>query len=205
MLKLTLVLAAVALTAPPARAQAALVPDGLYTNGDGSMTLRVSTTAEGITVEDPVATALYKLVGGKYEYTSKYGTTFQLYLMGGSPTRFQTLRKGQKPLTGHDGVLNTFKLTTPSGTSRLEQGDGGKDGDHWAQFERYRQKMKSDPANTHLWAACGAAALARSLFNDSEADDYAKRVASSVRPLMPKPGNSPCPDAITNNFWSPSK
>lgn len=191
----------------PAFAQVELL-NGHYTTLNGELTVKLTKQDDGtIEVVDPWATSIYRKVGNVWESNvSKYGSVFTIQVTG--PKKFIAGKKGAPNRTKADVDRNTFELREATGEkSRLEQGDGGPgpEGTHHAVFESYKNRIKSDPANTHMWAACGAAALARSLLNDEAANEYATLVAASIKPIMTNPGATPCENAIPKKLWSASK
>ena len=80
--------------------------------------------------------------------------------------------------------------------------DRGTHTEGMAAFDFYKTKIKTDPNNTHLWAACGAAAMAKAFYTEAGYLAYTKEVVASIKPIMVDMNSNPCPSVFPKEVWN---
>jgi hypothetical protein len=183
---------------PVLRAQASF-QSGIYVTPDNRYSITVMMTSAGLEVTEPNRKSLYKRRGDVSRYYSvapngkEYGIRLAergtIYSFTAAGETMLRLKQAIQEQTGMSDADLAPASTVPTHAS-LDA------------FNKWKAKINENPADAHLYAACGAAAVAKATFNPSGYREYTRLVVAGLKQLLVNPRANPCPDAIDNSLWS---
>jgi hypothetical protein len=167
--------------------------NGTYVMDGGAYSINVEFVPEGLQVVEPNKTSLYTpTAAGVYEFTN--------------PTN--SIRYGLRVID--DSTIEAFKpgssnpptILKLSGASLVAVDESSAS---YAQYsaiaEKYLTLSQTDPDNVHVWAACGAAALAFVHQSEDDALRSARQSAMLLKQIIVDGSGTPCADAIPASVW----
>jgi hypothetical protein len=177
--------------------QAQNFQSGIYITPDNRYSIKVVMIAEGLEVTEPNGKTVYR--------------------KSADPSRFLATISGRQYgiRLAQSGVIYSF---TAAGETRLMLKEILQPSTNAASrdlmppdvpphaaldaYNEYKAKIQRDPANTHLHAACGAAAIAKATFNRTGYRDYTRSVVDGLKLIMSDlRAANPCPNAIDEALW----
>jgi hypothetical protein len=172
---------------------AAAGTDGTYVMDGGAYSINVEFVAEGVRVVEPNKTSLYTSTrGGDFEFTNPTnGINYGIRVIDD-----ETI-EAYKPGSSQAGTV--LKL---SGGSSFEIDEADPSYAKYKELaDKYAGLTESDPDNVHVWAACGAAALAWAHMPVDQARSMAGQSAQLLRSIMTDATGTPCSDVIPADVW----
>lgn len=167
--------------------------DGTYVMDGGAYSINVKFVSEGLEIIEPNRTSLYTPTGaGVYEFTNpNNGIRYGIRVIDDSTI------EAFKP--GSSNPATTLKL---SGSNLLENPEDSPTYAHYSAIaEKYMTLSQTDPDNVHVWAACGAAALAFVHQSEEDALQTASQSAMLLKQIIVDGSGTPCSDAIPASVW----
>jgi hypothetical protein len=167
--------------------------NGTYVMDGGAYSINVEFVPDGLQIVEPNKTSLYTpTAAGVYEFTNPTnGIRYGLRVIDDSTI------EAFKP-----GSSDAATVLKRSGSNLIEVDEDSPTYEKYSAIaDKYMSLSQSDPDNVHVWAACGAAALAFVHMSEADALQTAGQSAMLLKQIIVDGSSTPCADAIPASVW----